>query len=144
MPDMIIPSRRNGIFLALSNYMFRLKSIPNYLNHITIILKRSHYFSLNFFFFTALSFTFLFQAIVLRSPPRDGFSLSQWGEFYLLIIFCFQNPWETSTFSKLFQYFFRVVSVLWLYQRTLWLSYKKISVWIGALLFYFSWLESSY
>ena len=92
MPDMIIPSRRNGIFLALSNYMFRLKSIPNYLNHITIILKRSHYFSLNFFFFTALSFTFLFQAIVLRSPPRDGFSLSQWGEFYLLIIFCFQNP----------------------------------------------------
>lgn len=100
---MIIPSRRNGIFLALSNYTFRLKSIPNYLNHITIILKRSHYLSLKFFFFfTAFSFTFLFQAIVLRSPPREGFSLSQWGEFYLLLILCFQNPGETSTFLKFF------------------------------------------
>ena len=119
MPNMIIPSRRNGVFLALSNSTFRLKSIPNYLNQITIILKRSHYLSLKFFFLLLSVSLFFFQAIVLRSPPREGFSLSQWGEFYLLLIFCFRNPGETNTFLKLFQYFFRVVSVLWLYQRTL-------------------------
>lgn len=140
---MIIPSRRNGIFLALSNYMFRLKSIPNYLSHIIVFLKRSHYLSLKYFFFYSFQFHF-FCSKLLYLEALLRLYLSQWGEFYLLLIVCFWNPWETSSFSKIFQYFFRVVSVLWLYQRTLWLSYEKISIWIGALLFCFSWLEPSY